>query len=163
MKLKKKTLNFKNCLLLLHNKRRQKSPQQRNCKLRVYTLSADISWYLHYIQQRSIEEISDFYSCDYRERLTVDVTFDADMLEEAILSGNTLLRCTGYIINEDEIMEIDDGLMPIFFYIQKSGIERISAHKTADLTGCERNSGTQRLMYYRLSGQKPLERIGYQI
>ncbi len=124
MKLKKKALFFKKCLLFLHAKRHHPvRPQQKPCKLRIYTLSTDISWYLHYIQKRSIEEISGVYSCDYRERLAIDVPFDADTLEKAVSDGITLLGCTGYIINNDEIMEIDDGLKPVFF---------ISSHRASN-------------------------------
>lgn len=161
MKLKKKALFFKNCLL--HDRRQhQAATQGIPCKLRVYTLSADISWYLHYVQQRSIEEISCFYSCDYRERLNIEIPFNAGMLEAAVLNGKTLLGCTGYIMNEDEIMEIDDGFRPIFFYIQNSGIRRISVQRTASFTKFERNCKTHRLERSRFSGPQPFERIGCQ-
>ena len=85
------------------------------CKLRIYTLCHDAVWYLHYVQKRSLDEISNYYPCSYRVRLEITVPYNADKFEKTLESGGNLLDVTGYLINTDEVIELIDGKRPVFF------------------------------------------------
>lgn len=99
-------------------------------KFRIYTLTDDGIWYLHYVNNRSMEELSELYECSYRQRLDIKVSFNAVQLMKKIKQGESLLALTGYIIQRDEIIEIDDGHRPVFFYVLMSGIKRIYIKKS---------------------------------
>lgn len=102
--------------------------------VRVYTFSEDIVWYLRHIQKYRMEEITKFYRCDYRVRLSIDVSLRMAALKKRICSDG-LMNGIGYVINTDEIVEMDDGCRPVFFYVRKDGIKKIHIEQSCDRQG----------------------------
>lgn len=98
-------------------------------KFKIYTLTDDRIWYLHYVNRRSMEELSQLYRCSYRLRLNTTVPYNTGRLMKKIRQGEILLNLTGYIIQPEEIIEMDDGHIPVFFYVQEKGIRRIHIEK----------------------------------
>lgn len=87
-------------------------------RLKVYTFQEDTVWYLHVIQKRSLEELREFYSCQYRARLMTKVPYTAAAIRRAYQEGTGLFMLTGYLINQGEIIEIEDWPQPVFFYVR---------------------------------------------
>lgn len=106
-------------------------------RLKIYTFVEDAVWYQCMIQKRNIVEIDKAYSSQYRVRLTTYVSFDAAYFQQAIAAGQSVLGLIGFIVNQNEIIEIDDGYEPVFFCLQanrllpvcfdKAKMRRISA------------------------------------
>ena len=106
----------------------------RNRTLRVYTLADDVVWYLSTVQKRSLEEVGKFYSCRYRIRLAIPIPYDGIFFRQAYEAGQTLHDLTGCIVNQNEVIEIDDGRKPVFFAFTADRIRRISFDKSSILT-----------------------------
>lgn len=86
-------------------------------RLKVYTFQEDTVWYLHMIQNRNLEELREFYSCQYRIRLVTKVPHTAAAIRRAYQEGTGLFMLTGYLINEGEIIEVEDWPRSVFFYV----------------------------------------------
>ena len=115
---------------------RRPGPQTvyRNRTLRIYTLADDVVWYLSTVQKRSLEEVGKFYSCRYRIRLAIPVPYDGICFRQAYETGQTLHELTGCIVNQNEVIEIDDGRKPVFFAFTAGRLRQVSFDKSSMLT-----------------------------
>lgn len=115
---------------------RRSEPQTvyRNRTLRIYTLADDVVWYLSTVQKRSLEEVGKFYSCRYRIRLAVPTPYDGIFFRQAYEAGQTLHELTGCIVNQNEVIEIDDGRKPVFFAFTAGRLRQVSFDKSSMLT-----------------------------
>ena len=96
---------------------RQKSPAD----LRIYCYKDSTTWYLRYLLDRDgVAHVPSGYEYALRYEGSTELTA-RDF--EALLQEKSVWDILDFEVRKDEVIEIDDGLIPYYFYVREYGVD----------------------------------------